>query len=47
MKKILQFLRKRTPAAQAVAHDQQKRRELSSRDVLWESLVANRINAGR
>ena len=47
MKKILQFLKKRTPAAQAVAHDQQKRRELSSRDVLWESLVANRINAGR
>lgn len=47
MKKILQFLKKRTPAAKAVAYDRQKRRELSSRDVLWESLVANRINAGR
>lgn len=50
MKKILKLLgkcRKQTPAAKTRSKDEKARRELSARDVLWESLVANQINAGR
>ena len=53
MKKILELFGKyRRPgkcptAVKPHAQDERARRELSARDALWESLMANRINVGR
>ena len=50
MRKILELFGKyRRPgkfpnAVKSRAQDEKARRELSARDVLWESLTANRIN---
>ena len=50
MTSIRELLRKwhaHTPTGKAQARDKEVRRELSARDVLWESLVANRITTAK